>query len=173
MKKIMFNDKYGLTQAVLEGKKTQTRRIINNFHNYIKVCEDAGFQPWSLSEYSKYKVGDVVAIAQPYKDCKRFKCLQESAGWNNKMFVKAELMQHHIIITNVRVERLQDISEVDCLEEGIEFYGSYYGYRIPGATQIGWRTAQIAYSVLIDNVGKRGTWDSNPWVFVYEFELID
>jgi hypothetical protein len=29
MKKIMFNDKYGLTQAVLEGRKTQTRRIMN------------------------------------------------------------------------------------------------------------------------------------------------
>lgn len=29
MKKIMFNDKYGLTQAVLDGRKTQTRRIVN------------------------------------------------------------------------------------------------------------------------------------------------
>lgn len=39
MQKIMFNDKYGLTKAVLEGKKTQTRRLFTltlhegNLHN--------------------------------------------------------------------------------------------------------------------------------------------
>lgn len=169
MKKIMFNDKYGLTQAVLEGKKTQTRRII---------------RPNSLTEYIQYPIGSIVAIAQSYEDCGYVEndyitrlggrqTLEQTAGWSNKMFVKAKLMPHHIKITDVRVERLQDISDEDCMAEGIEFYGPYYGYRIPGARIIGWRTAQIAYSVLIDNVTKRGTWDSNPYVFVYEFKLID
>lgn len=179
MKKIMFNDRFGLTKAVLEGRKTQTRRVINNFHNYIKVCEDAGFRPWSLSEYSKYKVGEVVAIAQAYKDCKRFVCLQESAGWSNKMFVKAELMPRHIKITNVRVERLQDISYKDCIAEGIEACGydyegrEIYSFRYGAKWHEGYCTEKGAYAALIDKVGKRGTWDSNPYVFVYEFELID
>lgn len=35
MKKIMFNDKYGLTQAVLEGRKTQTRRIVYTQNGFV------------------------------------------------------------------------------------------------------------------------------------------
>ena len=41
MKKIMFNDKYGLTKAVLEGKKTQTRRVISDkILDKIKLFQD-------------------------------------------------------------------------------------------------------------------------------------
>ena len=190
MKKIMFSDKFHLTQAVLEGRKTQTRRVISaTFYNCVdwKYFEEGHNNciiddDISILNCGRYHVGEEVAIAQKYSDIENMPFDREfeikrggkpSAGWDNKMFVEATYMPHRIKITNVRVERLQDISEEDCIAEGIEFYGSYYGYRIPGATEIGWRTAQVAYSVLIDNVGKRGTWESNPWVFVYEFKLID
>lgn len=202
MKKIMFSDRFHLTQAVLEGRKTQTRRLLHcpktfggKYVSGFRLCtnkqgvqftylvdEDECEIDGSVNVLSAYKIGEEVAIAQKYSDIENMPFDREfeierggkiSAGWNNKMFVEATYMPHHIKITNVRVERLQDISEEDCIAEGIEFYGSYYGYRIPGATEIGWRTAQVAYSVLIDNVGKRGTWESNPFVFVYEFELID
>ena len=174
MKKIMFNDQYGLTKAVLEGRKTQTRRII---------------RPNSLTEYIQYPIGSIVAIAQSYKeagvDCDfRFApaISKEQAkmlsGFNNKMFVKAELMPHHIKITNVRVESLQDISEEDCLAEGLIFHPNdspdiYYFFDNESSLWNGFNTAKKAYATLIDKVGKKGTWESNPWVFVYEFELID
>lgn len=35
MQKIMFNDKYGLTQAVLEGRKTMTRRTVKTMKDAI------------------------------------------------------------------------------------------------------------------------------------------
>lgn len=38
-------------------------------------------------------------------------------GWDNKMFVRAEHMPHRIRITDIRVERLQDISDEDCLRK--------------------------------------------------------
>ena len=176
MKKIMFNDKYGLTKAVLEGRKTQTRRVINKFHKYIKVCEDAGFQPWSLSEYSKYKVGEVVAIAQKYRDIPSLSehyMFTGHKGWDNKMFVKGEDMPYHIKITNVRVERLQDISDEDCLAEGITYDCGVFKYTVDNALTKTFMTAKEAYASLIDKVGKKGTWESNPWVFVYEFQLVD
>lgn len=192
MQKIMFNDKYGLTEAVLTGRKTQTRRIIpSRFHKYIKVCEDAGFRPTSLRDYSNYKLDEVVAIAQSYKEVCYSPSVQEtveneldmsvedSAGWNNKMFVKANLMPHHIKITNIRVERLQDISCKDCIAEGIEACGydyegrEIYRFRYGDKWYEGYRTEKEAYASLIDKVGKKGTWDSNPWVFVYCFELVD
>ena len=133
MKKIMFNDKFGLTKAVLEGRKTQTRRIVTEPYqtligarrqilisvNKIKDKEKIGKDLTEMgSNYSSYKVGDVVAIAQSYKDCAKLG-MQDTPGWTNKMFVRSDLMSHHIKIERIRVERLQDISEEDCLAEGI------------------------------------------------------
>ena len=159
MKKIMFNDKYGLTEAVLERRKTQTRRILNptmlferlntyegwekeDIVDWKKCCKDRLYKAngeelkemlnYALS-HSIYKVGDKVAIAQRYIDLAGndeflrlcaihgmpLEYLKFEKGCKNKMFVKADLMPYHIYITNVRIERLQDISEEDCLAEGI------------------------------------------------------
>lgn len=111
MKKIMFNDSYGLTEAVMIGRKTQTRRLVPN---------DTPIGNWSETvKKSRYQVGDVVAIAQSYKDCGNYHVSRGHAGWTNKMFVLADLMPHHIRITNVRMERLQNISDEDCIKEGV------------------------------------------------------
>lgn len=209
MKKIMFNDKYGLTKAVLEGRKTQTRRIINlkdHDKEYLDTAFDWDFREMVVSDdYAKYKVGEIVAVAQSYEVvsdnisqapsteraefyCKIMKTCypkeeiprdtEDIAGWTNKMFVKAELMPHQIKITNIRIEKLQEISDEDCLAEGIQigqcgsvdthFMDVYY---IPNDIQP-YCLPKDAYAALIDKVGKKGTWESNPYVFVYDFELI-
>ena len=186
MKKIMFNDKYGITQAVLEGRKTQTRRT------FLKPGEENllhGITPeYLISVKSRYKVGETVAIAQSYKDI-HAEILREVGDWDlkneflqskgyiNKMFVRAETMPHAIRITNIRVERLQDISEDDCLKEGIwrgdnvGLEGTTYWYH--GLVNSFFRTPQEAYASLIDRISGKGTWESNPYVFVYDFEVID
>lgn len=191
MKKIMFNDQYGLTKAVLEGRKTQTRRILTVdmvnrtdlkclLEGNYKCCLDKDGNYVDIRRMGNYQVGEVVAIAQAYKDCKRFVYLQESAGFNNKMFVKAELMPHHIRITDVRVERLQDISDEDCIAEGImqgirRFNNGetvFYKFENKDYPFV-FSKAREAYAALIDRIsGCKNTWDSNPFVFVYEFELI-
>ena len=138
MKRISFKDSGGLhlTQAVLSGRKTMTRRVaytgkIENINtgfftegknkDRLALCE-SNF----VVAKSQYGNGDVVAIQQSYSDIGDqvgYRTLQEmpldNAGWTNKMFVKAELMPHHIRITDVRVEWLQDISDEDCLREGV------------------------------------------------------
>lgn len=201
MQKMMFNDKYGLTKAVLEGRKTQTRRFIpkefftlqwderddtlvveNEFGDFIDIRN---------TKFCMLKVGEIVAVAQNYTACGGFmddgtprwdyiSCIvgSKNRGWSNKMFVKPELMPHQIKITNVRIERLQDISDEDCLAEGIQigqcgsadthFMDVYY---IPNEIQP-YCLPKDAYAALIDKVGKKGDWDSNPYVFVYDFELI-
>lgn len=182
----MFSDKYRLTEAVLEGRKTQTRRIVKgagasvlNFGTDISGTKSFVSFGDILGEvdviYSTYCIGEVVAIAQAYKDCKRFVCLQETAGFNNKMFVKAELMPHHIRITDVRIERLQDCSDENILEEGIFHNGK--GYTFKGWTdrgvECGSDTPKGAFKALIDKTCGRGTFETNPYVFVYSFELVD
>ena len=98
-------------------------------------------------------------------------------GYNNKMFVRSELMPNHIRINNIRVERLQDISEEDCMKEGIwrddnvGLEGTTYWYH--GLANSSFRTPHEAYASLIDRISGKGTWYSNPYVFVYDFELID
>lgn len=197
MKKIMFNDRYVLTEAVLEGRKTQTRRLSGfydqtmNPHLTLLLRSEKGREEF-VAKNSKYKIGEVVAIAQAYRDTKATRNFVEdaefidktknTAGWRNKMFVKAELMPSHVKITNIRVERLQDISDEDCLKEGIieaerDALGRYvtrYGFE-DTKNPYGhyFNTPREAFAHLIDKVGKKGTWDSNPYVFVYDFELVD
>ena len=209
MKKIMFNDKYGLTQAVLKGRKTQTRRMLNPtmFFQRLKTCEgwsNEDVRAWKracnrqlyetqgdmlqqMLDYalssSRYKVGEEVAIAQKYADLaydgEFFRLLGKvifEKGCHNKMFVKADFMPHRIRITNIRVERLQDISEEDCIAEGVwrdnnvGLEGTTYWYH--GLVNSSFRTAKEAYAALIDKISGKGTWESNPWVFVYNFKLV-
>ena len=109
------------------------------------------------------------------------------AGWNNKMFVKADLIPHHIRITDVKVERLQDISKEDCLKEGIIFLESLsiigedaYFFTVKHKVRQMYdnilkffSSPQRAYADLIDKISGKGTWESNPWVVAYSFELVD
>ena len=192
MKKIMFNDKYCLTQAVLSRTKTMTRRVLKDNVPLDNWEETASHLP--------YKVGEIVAIAQSYKDiyaekiadfakhnyhipredaAEKFRKLHETcAGWNNKMFVKSELMPHHIRITDVKVERLQDISEEDILREGVwQFYDNkklfYVSKNIGYAPNVAFLSAHEAFAYLIDMVSGKGTWESNPLVVAYSFKLVD
>ena len=176
----MFNDKYLLTQEVLKGRKTQTRRILLP-HTVHKLRNGNDYQE-VIRLYSTYKVGEVVAVAQRYKDIALDLPVELAAelikqpGWTNKMFVKADLMPNRIRITDIRVERLQDISEEDCLAEGIwkahnvGLEGVTYWYT--NLVNSPYRTAKEAYAALIDKISGKGTWASNPYIFVYEFELI-
>lgn len=211
MKKIMFNDKYGLTQAVLEGRKTMTRRVISypskfrgqNVAGYyvcrkpsgelVEVClHDEDERMIDAGQiFPNFQVGEVVAIAQSYKDSGYTPdsldrhpkdlsirgLMKDSAGWNNKMFVKSYACKHHIKITNIKVERLQEISDDDCLKEGIfewdagqkdiPFYSFSYA-DIPD-----YFSPRDAFADLIDKVSGKGAWESNPFVFAYEFVLVD
>ena len=178
MKKIMFSDKFCLTQAVLSGIKTMTRRVLRDNVPLGNWEETAKCLP--------YKVGEVVAIAQSYKEIypnADFEMIDgnfitESVGWTNKMFVKADLMKHHIKITDVKVERIQSISVDDILCEGVwQFYDNknlfYVSKNIGYAPDVAFLSAREAFWYLIDNISGKGTWESNPWVVAYGFELVD
>lgn len=203
MQKIMFNDRYGLTDAVIEGRKTMTRRLIpdeffgltwdTRGNTLVYENEYGDFIDVRLSKYTRYKDGEIVSVAQNY-----FSTYDESkwengiwynefadgsditnhAGWINKMFVKAEYMPHQIRITGSHCERLQDISDEECLREGIRQFTPNFPKNFPihpthfVIGDILKDTPREAFASLIDKVYGRGTWKSNPWVVVYEFELV-
>ena len=206
MKKIMFSDKFILTQAVLNGTKTMTRRSFARFEPGARMFDEiynieGGLNDkgrWIFTLYNKngdiigdiiphYNIGEVVAIAQSYHTLNKSgytapewldHVCESSAGYENKMFVRADLMPHHIRITDVKIEHLQDISDEDCLREGVwQFPGNkftFYISKIIGKYKAkAFPTARDAYKYLIDKVSGKGTWGSNPWVVAYSFELVD
>lgn len=158
------------------------------FMDVRSILHDAGICDYSApAKYQpKYEVGEEVAIAQAYQTLRwpalpgiDWKAITDevthSKGWTNKMFVKAEYMPHRIRITGIKVERLQDISEEDCLREGLlagEQEPRMYGFRLPKGTVLSFLTPREAFAALIDRISGRGTWQSNPWVYAYTFELI-
>ena len=219
MKKIMFNEHFGLQQSVLDGTKDMTRRVIKG--DYVEVAhlehegsfigKTANGESFILPQPA-YNVGEEVAIAQAYSNLREvlakrnfkrtdalydnfYRALQMGEahdgmpGWCNKMFVKAEYMPHSISITATKLERLQDISDEDCLREGIyydkengksvgypfavPFYYTFKGaFNTKTGRMLHWTTPREAYAVLIDKISGNGIWERNPYVLAYDFELV-
>lgn len=181
----MFNDRYGLTQAVLKGQKTVTRRIMNRQPDPDDI---AYMEPKDYPCQPPYKVGEIVAVAQSYDqiDPQIVHCRIDDLGdWGgdhpgqyNKMFVQADLMPHQIRITSVRPERLQDITDEDCFKEGVIWdeadleYDTYEFYDYSGNEDDGFDTPREAFASLIDKISGRGTWERNPFVWRVEFKLV-
>ena len=211
MKKIMFNTPLGLEQAAIDGRKTMTRRFLNvpkrfhgvdapqlEFHKNAKglyfdcvLIDDNGHELGQLP--LPYEVGEIVAIAQSYHTLNKSRYVapewcehtcESSAGYSNKMFVRADLMPNRIQMTDLWFEHLQDISDEDCLREGIyahtvqldetpgvKPYTSYSYNMLLGSNIKRWwfDTPRKAFAALIDKLNGKGTWDSNPWVVVYPY----
>ena len=203
MQKISYNEQYGMQQAVFEGYKEMTRRepIFEEIKEPRTEFAKGHLRMYDgdrLVHVSRYAVGEEVAIAQRYCDIAsdpyfKNQCAADelsvkwdiatSAGWSNKMFVKAWLMPRRQIMTNIKAERLQDISEEDCLKEGIQEYFPYidrdpndkvrtFQYFKDGKIHHRISPASKCFAHLIDDISGKGTWERNPWVFAYSFELV-
>lgn len=182
-----------LFNKVVAGQKTQTRRIITQQPDGRGLrSTNVPFEDWHGNEFKpKYKVGETVYLKEPYsylslnnqepvliyKYGEDYSDIEELSPikWSNKLFMPQSAARHFIKITGVIAERLQDISEEDCIKEGITqhhiirlgrvWYES--GVIISGLS--GWPTARKAYAALIDHINGNGTWERNPWVWVYDF----
>lgn len=211
MQRINFNNRYGLTRAVVEEYKTKTRRIatfdeVKEPHTgwlteqpeagRLVLCDCA-----RIVAKSQYKMNEILAVAQSYKsiheammsgdygdskyDAFRCAAVAGTKGWTNKMFVRADLMPYRIKITDIKAEKLQDISDEDCLKEGVYYDADVDGYKVFNLSlpnkgwgrlfrQMYFKTPREAFAALIERpgIGHKGDWSKNPWVFVYSFELL-
>jgi len=203
-----INFKQPLFHAVVEGRKTMTRRVMKPQPDAIRsitrqIASHPGYEisekVWTpapayhflMSENRfikpRYKVGETLYLKEPYfadgdyviyRFDNEFK-KPERLAWENKLFMPERYARYFIEITGVKAERLQDISDEDCLKEGIiAHYGGfedctdeelvYYSNGI----ETDFETPQQAFAALIDKINGRGTWDSNPYVWAYEFKLV-
>ncbi|SHG32913.1 hypothetical protein [Dysgonomonas macrotermitis] len=188
---------YGGLQAHLKDGKVI--RIVALDENERSEKKDGS--EWLVKP--KYKVGDILYLKEPYKithshniwyvnykfDEQKIElpfswghkgleklCIQQEkskSGWLNKLFMPAWCARHYIKIIAVRAERLQDISNEDCFKEGIAPAISNNELFVNGFDYLLFLTPREAYKALINSIDGKDTWDNNPWVWVYDYELID
>jgi hypothetical protein len=200
MKGICFKEP--LFHAVVNGTKTQTRRIIEpqpidkpEFYAFFKRWVYWLFGESNPVKKPRYKLGEKVYLKEPYyhfipnsledaigiraKTFYKYYCgietnHRDDKKWKNKLFMPAKYARYFIEITGVRCERLQDISDGDCEREGICPVWEN-GFIVAWSNKSDgktYTTRKESYAALIDKINGKNTWEINPFVWVYDFKLV-
>lgn len=224
MKGILYKDY--LIPSIIDGSKTQTRRVVRLPKNSCPSWTDADIyigenglpshmdDGMEIDIQPRYKQGETLYIKENHLrrnyinqiKIKHYDSLHLTVSKFNSgkiakfvTFEKYRLEQfremgyekksklhlpewaarHFILITKVWVERLQDISDEDCIKEGIEKISDYDGlcehskssyYFSPHDRKTRYSTPQQAFVALVNHAnGGQDIWSENPYVFVYEF----
>lgn len=211
MKPILFSTP--MVQAILDGRKTQTRRTVkentdhfvnvqslideNRIERFIPFVRGAGAQLWADPEIKpKYQIGDILWVRETsytdYEGIIHYKTDADSFNykglWKPSIFMPKEAARIFLKVTNDRIEKLQDISEDDAINEGIENFFSNdksigaTAYRNYLATKKDLRTDHFAhvadnpihsFQTLWQSINGIESWNDNPFVWVYEFEEVN
>jgi len=191
MKPIIFSTP--MVQAILDGRKTQTRRAIKPQPSSgvrKSVFVKSGIEDGHGREIKpKYQPGDILWVRETWsKDENGEYVYRTNYGtteddsfppsmfkWKPSIHMPREAARIFLKVTNVRVERLQDITEEDAIAEGVKDpyeYQSPEYYEQPNLR--GFEINKSAFAGCWDSIySKRGYgWESNPWVWVVAFEKI-
>lgn len=193
-----------MVRAILEGRKSQTRRIVKpqpeeaGFGRNCKVAPYCTGTQWPLSYYEmrgacwnssgplkcRYgKPGDRLWVRETFLprangsaaiyradhdevDAAGLAGLYSDKGWKPSIFMPRKLSRITLEVTEVRVERVQNISDSDCEAEGVRpsVDGTGKDWR---ADESGWRRT---YRHVWDSIN--GNWDANPWVWCVSFRRV-
>jgi len=165
-------------QAILEGRKTQTRRIVKP-QPLIGPCRSCLLmsplgmpgehiwvkETWAETHNAKRTTAYVYRSDDPEIKVKR---------WRSAMFMPRRASRINLEITDIRMERLQDVTDSDAKAEGIYLHSSHGLYNADHTKMWGGRTRVEGYRALWDSLNeKRGFgWNKNPWVWVITFKRI-
>lgn len=175
-----------MVQAIFDDRKTQTRRIIKpqpkddlsflgwKLPEYVQVAFGRGVKTDSLHKFPFGQVGDVLWVRETWQNSENnvyyhYKAdfTEPGKGWKPSIFMPKDAARIWLKITDVRVERLNDISAEDSQKEGITWnqgeeweakYQNAYSYK---------------FKMLWDSINGEESWNANPWVWVIEFERIE
>lgn len=190
---ILFSS--AMVRAILDGRKTQTRRVVKpqpRFATGCPCCTEERFLNSSQADRFSSKhwgfrcpygdPGDHLWVRETwveYDDVIFFKADEnmEKFKWRPSIHMPLRASRITLEITDVRVERLQDISEEDAKEEGVG------GKDTVTVSPITTKTYKQAFSIFWDNmhvgawknkVHKNGSrWTDNPWVWVVCFRRVN
>lgn len=191
---IIFNA--DMVRAILEGSKTQTRRIMKPqpepvpgqpweywwpakaFETMVKVSDlqRVGFEGAAADASPFGRIGDRLWVRETFGDCGVRLVYRADTDdgaacqvkrWTPSIHMPREAARILLEITDVRVERLNDISVQDALAEGMDDGSS------DAALAAGWfEKPRRAFRRLWERIYGQESWSSNPWVWVVEFQEI-
>ena len=145
---------------------------INTFGNHNKLLEQ------NIEDCRKAKLINVESGMTYQEECDKGLLFDEQykwevgdspCRWRPSIHMPKKYARIFLIVTDVRVERLQDISDEDCIAEGITWHPPI-GHNDPTDDV----TEKEVFQGLWNSTAKDGyKWEDNPYVFVYEFERVE
>lgn len=173
-----------MVQAILAGRKTQTRRIIKD-ELLQNLTPDDDLEFLLLTIIYKYKVGDVLWVRENFRaidqdlgsprfEYKATEAINLIDKWKPSLFMPKQACRIFLKIKSIRVERLQDIRDEDAQAEGVDFVEGingnlYFNY----LTKEYGCNERFSFTTLWESINGDGSWNKNPFVWVYEFERIE
>lgn len=191
-----------MVHSILEDRKTMTRRtkdleVINEdpdrweyirfFDGHAKFCEKHNHINEQKIKCPYGKPGDLLWVREKfgyYQDNKtifkyRTEVDEKERGfykWKPSIHMPKTAARIWLEITNVRVERLRDISSNDAKSEGIEYVidkiTGYCGYDYKNGGYNLMTTPYHGFRSLWEQINGEESWKANPWVWVIEFKVI-
>lgn len=177
---ILFNTE--MVKAIIDGRKTQTRRLLRHIWSYSIATDIPSNKP-------PCKAGDILWVRETwhkdagrymyranYMDDERFYRDGEEVQihWSPSIHMPKEAARIFLCVKEVRIERLQDIKNYECVNEG--------AVRKPNITKRGDLVLHNRYKAEFAQVWDRTIkpaeidkygWNANPWVWVITFERCD
>lgn len=179
-----------MVRAILDGRKTQTRRVakllLPGDKNYIHADDSAEWASKRATQCPFGAFGDRLWVRETWRTFAGFDDVpprdiprgaeisylerEDQAGVphlgkvRQSIFMPRWMSRITLEITEVRVQRLQEISEEDALAEGLT------APMFP--SDVGPATYAFAYRHLWDAINGAGSWENNPWVWCVSFKRI-
>lgn len=199
-KPVLFNTE--MVRAILNGTKCCTRRIIKPQPTYSEkdgfswkgIAYGTDLPPtiqgasYNLCHKAQYQVGDILYVRETwcelssgyeYKaDGETIDHLGNVMKWHPSLHMPKEAARIFLKVTGVRVERLQDITEEPAVKEGcqagsIEYQGAVWGQEDYDEWTAVDAFKEVWNSTIDKKESDRYGWDANPWVWVYDFEVLN
>ena len=195
-----------MIRALLDGKKTQTRRIVKPQPEWMQtdalgsvatIGRSTGMAE-ALCPYGR--AGDLLWVREVWalcgslanvrpkdfefphivlRDGLRYQSDDDGYDgtvqyWRPSIHMPRWASRLTLRLTDVRIERLQEISEADAQAEGITgpHYVGYQAYFLPGDSKPRYSCATAAFECLWESLHGPDSWSANPWVWALTFDVI-
>ncbi len=183
-----------MVRAILEGRKTMTRRAVripnwqDNETERTKLLIDGikkgfpkcpygkpGDRLWVRETFTESSSGVIYRADPMFDHCKKGDI---SWKWKPSIFMPRKFSRITLEITNVRVERLQDITEDDADDEGVEIcgydqlFGCPYYKNYQGGKPF-YCGGKDSFKSLWESINGPASWSTNPFVWVVEFKRVE
>ena len=200
-----------MVRALLDGRKTQTRRVVKpqppSGHVYVGrvLCSthraDEGKWTWALEQAAilrdAHRVrcpygqpGDLLWVREAWTTHKAFDHIAgsklttrsigypadgkiETGRYRHARFMPRWASRLTLRITDVRVQRLNEISRADAIAEGLHHVSDGCApWGVKGLAGSWSGDPRLSFAALWESINGPGSWDTNPWVWALTFDVI-